>query len=130
MRIVSSTTKYIIAGLMLSACHRGMICPAFQSSFILDDSVRTEHFSLFKADTSFTPKQFITDKSRYGIIDEISYSKRYNDIKTVQMVTVFPPGETVSMDSAYVDPLAAPDDPFMAPADSTKTPIISNQNPQ
>lgn len=128
MNFVRSTTKYVFILMALSACHRGMICPAFQSSFILDDSVRTEHFSLFEGDTSFMPKQFETDKGRYGIIAELSYPKKYNTIKTVEMVTVFPPGEA-SMDSAYVDPLSSPD-PLMAPADSVETPIITNKSPQ
>lgn len=116
--------------LALSACHRGMICPAFQSSFILDDSVRTMHFSLFEGDTTtFMPKQFVTDKSRYGIMADMSYPKKYNSLKTIEMVTIFPPGEPVSEDSAYVDPLNS-GDPMMAPVDSVDTPMIVDEEPK
>ena len=130
MSIIKYTTKYVFILLTLSACNRGMICPAFQSSFILDDSVRLAEFSLFEGDTAaFAPKEFITDKSRYGIMADISYPKKYNTIKTIEMVTVFPPGEPVSEDSAYVDPLNS-DDPMMAPADSLDTPMIVDEEPK
>ncbi|WKN43220.1 hypothetical protein [Tunicatimonas pelagia] len=130
MSIIKYTTKYVFILLALSACHRGMICPAFQSSFILDDSVRITHFSLFEGDTTaYAPKEFVTDKSRYGIMSEVSYPKKYNSIKTIEMVTIFPPGEPQSQDSAYVDPLNS-GDPMMAPADSVNTPMIVDEEPQ
>ncbi|MEQ9440533.1 MAG: hypothetical protein RIG62_15885 [Cyclobacteriaceae bacterium] len=112
---------------MLSACHRGMICPAFQSSFILDDSVRMVQFSLFESDSSMAPREFTTDKGRYGIIEALSYPKKYNTIKTVEMVTVFPPGNPASQDSSYVDPMSSPD-PLLAPVDSLDTPMITTPN--
>nr|WKN36311.1 hypothetical protein K4G66_28530 [Tunicatimonas sp. TK19036] len=126
MKFIGSNAVLLIGVIMLlSACHRGMICPAFQSSFILDDSVRTVQFSLFEPDSSLAPKESFTDKGRYGIIEYMSYPKKYNSIKTVEMVTIFPPGEPVSQDSAYIDPLSTPN-PLMAPVDSVNTPIISN----
>lgn len=129
MIIIKHTTKFLFIVLTLSACQR-MICPAFQSTFILDDSVRLAQFSLFEGDTAgFAPKEFVTDKNRYGIMAEISYPKKYNTIKTVEMVTVFPPGEPLSQDSAYVDPLDS-DNPMMAPADSVDTPMITNDQPR
>lgn len=74
----------------LSACHRGMICPAFQSSFIMDDSVRTAIFSPFKEDS--LPKEFMVDKSKYGIINELTYVEKNNSIKKIEMQLIFPPG--------------------------------------
>ena len=122
MKQIGSITKYFISILILSACHRGMICPAFQSSFILDDSVRMIQFSVLQPDS--LPKEFLTDKGRFGVIESLSYPKKYNSMKTVPMVTVFPPGEPISQDSAYVDPLSSPN-PLVAPADSVDTPMIS-----
>jgi len=114
--------------LLLDACHRGMICPAYQSSFILDDSVRNAHFSLFEGDTSFTPKQFLTDKDQYGIMEKMRYQKKYNTLKTVEMITVFPPGGSLSQDSTYVNPLDQ-GTPLLPPADSLDTPMITNEQP-
>lgn len=85
---------------MLSACHRGMICPAFQSSFILDDSVRLVTFSLFGPDS--LPKTFLVDKGKYGIIEPYTLPQKYNAIKSVQMVTIFDPA--VRVDTTYTVP--------------------------
>lgn len=86
------TTTILVGTLLvmaMSACHRGMICPAFQSSFIMDDSVRTAIFSPF---TDSLPKEFVVDKSKYGIINELTYTEKYNSIKSIEMQLVFPPG--------------------------------------
>lgn len=123
MKHLSSTTKYLLILLGFSACHRGMICPAFQSSFILDDSVRMNKFSLFMPDS--LPKEYLTDKGRYGIIDMVSYPRKFNDMKTVPMVTVFPPPDPLSQDSSYMDPLQVPELP-QAPVDTVDTPMITN----
>ncbi|MFP4505352.1 MAG: hypothetical protein ACLFOZ_11595 [Cyclobacteriaceae bacterium] len=77
-----------------------MICPAFQSSFILDDSVRYAHFSNFGPDS--LPKNYLTAKNRYGIIEGISDLKKQKTFKTVEMVTVFPP--PVPVDSSLLIP--------------------------
>lgn len=67
-----------------------MICPAFQSSFILDDSVRLVTFSLFGPDS--LPKNFMVDKGKFGIIEPVTYPRKNNAIKSIQMVTIFDPG--------------------------------------
>jgi hypothetical protein len=77
-----------------------MICPAFQSSFILDDSVRYAHFSHFGPDS--LPKTYLTAKNRYGIIEEISDLQKQQTFKTVEMVTIFPP--PVPIDSSMLMP--------------------------
>ena len=79
-----------ILALGLSACNRGVICPAFQSTFIQDDSVRLAKFSMMGPDS--LPKTFITDKSRVGIMQHSSYSKDDNSMKIVTMEIIFPPG--------------------------------------
>lgn len=89
MKLVNAALTGILLTLTLSACHRGMICPAFQSSFIMDDSVRTALFSPF---TDSLPKEFAVDKSKYGIINELTYVEKSNSIKKIEMQLVFPPG--------------------------------------
>ncbi len=100
MKIFASVIKYSIITLLLSACHRGMICPAFQSSFILDDSVRTVTFSLFGPDS--LPKNFLVEKGKFGIIEPYTLPQKYNAIKSIQMVTVFPPN--LHKDTTYTVP--------------------------
>jgi hypothetical protein len=91
MKIFGSTIKYIIIiSFLSSACSRGMICPAFQSSFILNDSIRDITFSMFGPDS--LPREYLTAKSRYGIIEDISYKEKKNSIKTVEMITILDPG--------------------------------------
>lgn len=85
---------------MFSACHRGMICPAFQSSFILNDSVRLVTFSLFGPDS--LPKHFLVDKGKFGIIEPYTLPQKYNAIKSIQMVTVFSPN--LHADTTYTVP--------------------------
>ena len=92
--------------LTLSACHRGMICPAFQSSFIMDDSVRTAMFSPF---TDSLPKEFAVDKSRYGIINELTYAEKNNTLKKVEMQLIFPAGLPVMDSAALLSPPPAAD---------------------
>lgn len=75
--------------LAASSCQERMICPAYQSTFILDDSVREEKFSLF-ADS--LPKPFDgVDKSRYGIIVKKSKNEKYRAMQTIAMKDILPP---------------------------------------
>lgn len=101
MKIFSSAIKIILFVIFTSACHRGMICPAFQSSFILDDSVRLLTFSLFGPDS--LPKNFIVDKGKFGVIEPATYPRKYKAIKSIEMVTVFPPG-LPTKDSTQITP--------------------------
>ena len=89
MQLAKAVFASILLMLALSACHRGMICPAFQSSFIMDDSVRTAIFSPF---SDSLPKEFVVSKSKYGIINELTYVEKTNAIKNIEMQLVFPPG--------------------------------------
>lgn len=74
---------------MASACHRGVICPAFQSSFILNDSIRDVTFSMFGPDS--LPKTYLTAKSNVGIIENQTRKEKTNSIKTIEMVTIYDP---------------------------------------
>lgn len=89
MRLANTVLIGILLCGALSACHRGMICPAFQSSFIQDDSVRTAMFSPFQGDS--LPKLVDVHKNSFGIIEQLTYAQRINSFKTIEMVLVFPP---------------------------------------
>ena len=93
MKVFGLTIKYIIIiGFMASACSRGVICPAFQSSFILNDSIRDIRFSMF--DTDSMPKDYLTAKNQFGIIEYQTYREKRKSIKTIEMVTIYDPMPT------------------------------------
>ena len=102
MKLANTIVTGFLLILALSACHRGMICPAFQSSFIMDDSVRTAVFSPFGGDS--LPKAFIVDKSKYGVINKLSYTEKNNAIKNIEMQLVFPPGLPLGDSTALLAP--------------------------
>ena len=86
----------------LSACHRGMICPAFQSTFIQDDSVRMVMFSPFQGDS--LPKVLPVDKNSFGIIEQLTYAQKINSFKTIEMELVFPPMPPATDSTALLAP--------------------------
>ena len=102
MKLANTVLSCLFLLLTLSACHRGMICPAFQSSFIMDDSVRRAIFSPFGGDS--LPKEFMVDKGKYGIIDELTYAEKSNAIKSIEMQLVFPPGLSMTDSTALLAP--------------------------
>jgi len=75
--------------ILIVSCHNKITCPAYQSKFILDEDVFKEQFSLFEADS--TPKQKLgkVKKSKYGIIVKKPYKKKFNEMKTIAMETVY-----------------------------------------
>ncbi|WP_277479480.1 hypothetical protein [Catalinimonas alkaloidigena] len=90
MKIFGSTIKYIIIiSLISSACNRGMICPAFQSSFILNDSIRDITFSVLGTDS--LPREYVTAKNRFGIMEDVSYRQKKGELKTIEMITIYDP---------------------------------------
>jgi len=96
----------------IQAC-KPMICPAYQSAFILDDSVRLAQFSLFGSDS--LPKGFITSKDKHGnrnigIIDDLHVAQREKELKTIEMVTVFPKTVPAPVDTTETLPFTVPSD--------------------
>ncbi len=90
MKVFGSTIKYIIIiSIVATACHRGVICPAYQSSFILNDSIRDITFSMFGPDS--LPKNYLTAKNQFGIIETQTPREKSNSIKTIDMVTIYDP---------------------------------------
>ena len=76
--------------ILVVSCHNKITCPAYQSKFILDEDEFKNQFSLFQADS--TPKQKLgkVKKSKYGIIVQKNYKKKFNEMKTIAMETVYP----------------------------------------
>lgn len=75
---------------LLVACQERMVCPAYQSTYILDDSVRAVFFSRFESDS--TPKRLgRVEKTRYGIIKRKKERDKLRDLRTVAMKDVLPP---------------------------------------
>ena len=73
-----------IVGLSTFACRDKIVCPAFQSTYILNDSLRTAKYSLFGADSM--PKfQMASRRDKYGISKKyrfFNYFKKNYDLKT------------------------------------------------
>lgn len=74
-----------------------MICPAFQSSFIYDDSEREKLFAYFE--DSVPVINHYVNKSKYGIMETTSRSKRERQLRTIRMEIIFPE----KADSSYLD---------------------------
>ena len=76
--------------ILVVSCHNKITCPAYQSKFILDEDEFKNQFSLFDPDS--TPKQKLgkVKKSKYGIIVQKTYKKKFNEMKTIAMETVYP----------------------------------------
>lgn len=77
-----------------------MICPAFQSSFILNDSIRDITFSVLGPDS--LPREFVTAKNRFGMIESVTYRQKKGELKTIEMVTIYDP--MFPVDSALTIP--------------------------
>ena len=71
------------------SCRRKVVCPAFQSTYILNDSVRHQRFSLFGRDT--IPRyDYWVSKNRYGVVERTPYKRKFEEMKTIPMETIFP----------------------------------------
>jgi hypothetical protein len=74
----------------LASCQERMICPAYQSTYILDDSVRSMFFSRFEDETM--PKRYgKVRKTNSGLIKKKSKSTKLRNMRTVAMKDVLPP---------------------------------------
>jgi hypothetical protein len=79
----------IIVMAVVCSCKSNYICPSYESAYILDQETRHKKFSLFDEDT-LPKKDMDAEKNRYLVIDEISYRKKRDEIRTVKMETIFP----------------------------------------
>lgn len=74
------------------SCKDKVICPAFQSTYILDDSMRMAYFSPFLGD-SLPRETAMVRKSKYGIIKKDPYLVKNYKLKTSPMENVLRPPE-------------------------------------
>jgi hypothetical protein len=98
------------------SCKDKVICPAFQSTYILDDSMRMAYFSPFQGD-SIPRETAMVRKSKYGIIKRDPYLVKNYKLKTAPMENVLRPpvedttsvetGEFVAEDFVEGDSLLA-----------------------
>jgi hypothetical protein len=73
----------------LSSCQDKLACPAYQSYFILNDSVRYQKFSHFLSD-SLPKNDLKVKKNKDGIIVLASFRSKEKSLESVPYETVFP----------------------------------------
>ncbi|MDH5475173.1 MAG: hypothetical protein OEX22_05730 [Cyclobacteriaceae bacterium] len=74
---------------MFYSCSERMICPAYQSAFIHDQSTLDRHFSYFGEDS--LPKNMLTaSKDKFLLIEKQPYKKKLRSFNTVPMKTIYP----------------------------------------
>ncbi|MFC2125029.1 hypothetical protein ACFLU5_09480 [Bacteroidota bacterium] len=80
----------VLVSILITSCFHKSTCPAYYSKYILDQQEIQKRFSLFAVDS--LPKDGIgyVKKSKFGIIEEKPYRQKYNEIKDIPMVTVYP----------------------------------------
>src|SRR6185295_19341663 len=73
---------------LFGACTQRLVCPAYQSSFIYDQTALKQKFSYFKEDS--TPKILTASKNKYLIAVPESYRAKYRRMQTIEMKPVYP----------------------------------------
>ena len=74
---------------ILASCQERMVCPAYQSTYILDDSVRSYFFSRFEADS--TPKRYAkVERTPFGLVKKDKNSEKLRELRTVSMKDILP----------------------------------------
>ena len=96
-------TVIIAIGLAASSCKDRVICPAFQSTYILNDSIRMAKYSLFGEDS--LPKfQVASRRNKYGISEKyrfFDFFRKNYDLKTAPKKNQLGPP---AKDSLFVHP--------------------------
>lgn len=92
----------VLAGMLLQSCQERMICPAYQSTFIMDEEVRYQLFSRFEHDS--IPKPYAgVNKTTYGLIKPLAKKKRERQMAIVAMRNVLPPKKEDSLTTSATD---------------------------
>ena len=92
-----------IIGISAFSCKDKVICPAFQSTYILNDSIRTAKFSLFGED-SLPKVQIASRRNKYGISEKyrfFDFFRKNYDLKTSPKENTL---GNPAKDSIYVHP--------------------------
>lgn len=94
MRFRQQSAYYLLGIILLglTSCYEGLVCPAYQSYFILDDTTRYNTFSYMEAERD-TPKTFRdVRQTADGIIDRRFYDNfiAHNTLRTIPMEVIMP----------------------------------------
>lgn len=78
----------ILIVVWVSSCStQKMVCPAYQSAFIFDTTELKKKFSLFINDT---PRIYEVNKSKFLIIEPMSYRQKMASFRTIEMLPIYP----------------------------------------
>jgi hypothetical protein len=72
------------------ACQKRHACPAYHSSFILDEKKTTEFFAQFGEDSMPRSSLFV-NKNKRGVIVRIKFQQKQKELNTVKMKMTYPP---------------------------------------
>lgn len=102
MKVIKGLFVLFIAATSMQSCQERMICPAYQSTFILDDEARYKLFTKFEEDS--LPKEYAgVRKSQFGLIEPKSRKKREREMAIVAMKNVLPVKPTDSLTTSATD---------------------------
>ncbi|NJM93642.1 MAG: hypothetical protein HC842_02335 [Cytophagales bacterium] len=81
-----------MAFLGLWSCQEKLICPAYQSYYILDEKWRKELFTYVVGDSANALDEYIVDvrKDRYGLIPPATHLEKTLSLATIEMEMVYP----------------------------------------
>jgi hypothetical protein len=80
----------LIFGTMTFACQKRFACPAYHSSFILDEKKTNDFFAQFGED-SMPKSSLFVNKNKRGIIVRIKFQQKQKELNTVKMKMTYPP---------------------------------------
>jgi hypothetical protein len=77
--------------MLMGSCKKKMVCPAYQSQFILDKQTADVRFSGFQIVESDTVPHEVKphDKFKYGLMPRLSERKKWKQVRTVEMKLLF-----------------------------------------
>lgn len=96
MRRINAISVFVI-GFLLASCKADMICPSYQSYFILDEGTQKSQFTYFALDSLPRRDIFNSSKDKNGLVAKTSLLAyvdadwvRNREIKTIDMEVVYP----------------------------------------
>ena len=86
-KIIVFLMPWVLLWIVASSCSEKMICPAYQSAFIYDTAALRKKFSYFVNDT---PKIVEVNKTKFLLIEPVSYRKKLASFRTIEMLPIYP----------------------------------------
>lgn len=101
MRRTSFPVLFVLC-LVFYACKDNVVCPAFQSTYILDDSIRLAKYSYFANDS--TPKfAMVPKRTKYGINKHQSLFRKNYELMTAPKKNVLAPVPEDTLSDDVID---------------------------